>query len=79
MGLFDLTDSLVSPAIPVTVNGVEISRADIAREIQNHPANIADVALESATRALAAWGPGQEPRQSRSRVVPQRALVPAAR
>lgn len=37
---------------PVSVNGVAISRADIAREIQNHAAPNPTAAWESAARAL---------------------------
>jgi peptidyl-prolyl cis-trans isomerase C len=39
-------------AVPVSVNGVEISVADIAQEMQNHPAADPDAAWRSAARAL---------------------------
>ncbi|MGI9522768.1 MAG: peptidylprolyl isomerase [Hyphomicrobiaceae bacterium] len=53
MRLFDVADR-VAPALPpaVRVNGKEISRADIAREIQNHPAENPSDAREAAVRAL---------------------------
>ncbi|ESR25761.1 peptidylprolyl isomerase [Lutibaculum baratangense] len=38
--------------LPVRVNGVEISRAAIAREIQNHPAEDAATAARETARAL---------------------------
>lgn len=40
------------PPLPVRVNGIEISRAAIAREIQNHPAENAAEAARETTRAL---------------------------
>lgn len=54
MRLFDVSDRRPGdrPARTVRVNGVEISRAEIAREIQNHPANSPGVAREQAARAL---------------------------
>jgi peptidyl-prolyl cis-trans isomerase C len=54
MRLFDVTDrkSAGTPAPAVKVNGVEISRADITREIQNHPADTPGAAREQAARAL---------------------------
>lgn len=47
----------VKPAVPVAprriaVNGVAISRADVARESQNHPAASPAAAMEEAARAL---------------------------
>lgn len=39
-------------AVPVTVNGAVISRADIAREVQNHPGPSPADAWQDATRAL---------------------------
>jgi peptidyl-prolyl cis-trans isomerase C len=39
-------------AVPVSVNGVEISVADIAQEMQNHPAADPAAAWRSAARAL---------------------------
>jgi peptidyl-prolyl cis-trans isomerase C len=39
--------------VPVTVNGVAIASADIARETQHHPAVDPDVAWDRAARALA--------------------------
>ncbi|MGE0224454.1 MAG: peptidylprolyl isomerase [Acetobacteraceae bacterium] len=41
-----------SPPMPVTVNGVSIARADIAREVQNHHGGSPKQAWEEATRAL---------------------------
>lgn len=38
--------------VPVSVNGVAIASADIARETQHHPSNDPDLAWEQATRAL---------------------------
>ena len=53
MRLFDIADRAPpKPADPVTVNGVEISKAEITREIQNHPAGSANLARDAATRAL---------------------------
>lgn len=40
------------PPVPVRVNGVEVSGAAIAREIQNHPAESAAEAARVTTRAL---------------------------
>ncbi len=55
MKLFDVADreSAEQPTPVVRVNGVEISRAAIAREIQNHPADTPGAAREQAARALA--------------------------
>ena len=55
MRLFDVNDrkAAAAPAPAVRVNGVEISRAAIAREIQNHPADTPGAAREEAARALA--------------------------
>lgn len=39
--------------VPVTVNGIEISYADITREVQHHPAPTPTEAWQAATRALA--------------------------
>jgi peptidyl-prolyl cis-trans isomerase C len=39
-------------AVPVSVNGVDIPQAAIAREMQNHPAAEPDAAWQSAARAL---------------------------
>lgn len=39
--------------VPVSVNGVAIASADIARETQHHPQDDPDQAWEQATRALA--------------------------
>ena len=53
MRLVDTTAREPAPAPePVRVNGKEISRAAIAREIQNHPAPTPADAAEAATRAL---------------------------
>jgi peptidyl-prolyl cis-trans isomerase C len=54
MRLFDVNDrkTAAQPAPAVRVNGVEISRAEIAREIQNHPAETPGAAREQAARAL---------------------------
>jgi len=40
------------PPPPVTVDGVQIDEASIAREAQHHPANSPDEAREAAARAL---------------------------
>lgn len=58
MRLFDVNDRPTAQTMPppkpsVRVNGVEISRAEIAREIQNHPADTPGAAREQAARALA--------------------------
>ncbi|WP_436644186.1 peptidylprolyl isomerase [Microbaculum sp. FT89] len=55
MRLFDVNDrkAVAEPAPAVRINGVEISRAAIAREIQNHPADTPGAAREEAARALA--------------------------
>jgi peptidyl-prolyl cis-trans isomerase C len=42
-----------APRVPVTVNGIEISYADITREVQHHPAPTPAEAWQAATRALA--------------------------
>ena len=52
------TDCAIKPVIAikprsVTINGVEISRAAISRETQNHPARKPTDAWLSAARALA--------------------------
>lgn len=53
MRLFDVNDRRpVPPPPPVRVNGTEISRAEIAREIQHHPAATPGAAREAAVRAL---------------------------
>ena len=53
MRLFDVEDRAVPPPSPaVCVNGREISRVEIAREIQNHPAESPDDAREAAVHAL---------------------------
>jgi peptidyl-prolyl cis-trans isomerase C len=54
MRLFDASDrqSTSRPSTRVRVNGVEISQAAIAREIQNHPADTPGAAREQAARAL---------------------------
>jgi peptidyl-prolyl cis-trans isomerase C len=53
MRLFDIADRAnPAPSPAVSVNGVEVSRADIAREIQNHPAPTPGEAHEAAVRAL---------------------------
>lgn len=53
MRLVDTTVENPAPApCPVRVNGIEISRAAIAREIQNHPAPTPADATEAAVRAL---------------------------
>ena len=53
MRLFDVEDR-DAPVVPPTVrvNGKEISRGQIAREIQNHPADSPEMAREEAARAL---------------------------
>lgn len=55
MRLFDVSDrkptTESTPA--VRINGIEISRAEIAREIQNHPADTPGAAREQAAKALA--------------------------
>jgi peptidyl-prolyl cis-trans isomerase C len=55
MKLFDVNDrkSDTTPSPAVRVNGVEISRAAIAREIQNHRADTPGAAREAAAKALA--------------------------
>lgn len=54
MRLFDVNDrqTAAPPTPAIRVNGVEISRAEIAREIQNHPADTPGAAREQAARAL---------------------------
>jgi peptidyl-prolyl cis-trans isomerase C len=53
MKLFDSRDRVPAPPPPaVSVNGVEIPRAAIIREMQNHPAPNAKEAREQATVAL---------------------------
>lgn len=54
MRLFDVNDRKppASPPPAVRVNGSEISRAEIAREIQHHPAASPGAAREAAARAL---------------------------
>ena len=53
MRLFDARDRISAPPPPaVRVNGREISRAMITREIQNHPAESPMAAHEAAARAL---------------------------
>jgi len=54
MRLFDVTDrkDTATAAPAVRVNGIEISRAAIAREIQNHPADTPGAARQEAARAL---------------------------
>ena len=42
-----------APRVPVTVNGTEISYAEITREVQHHPAPTPAEAWQAATRALA--------------------------
>ena len=56
MKLFDIRDRIAAqpaPPHPVRVNGVEIARSAILREIQNYPAATAGTAREQAARALA--------------------------
>jgi peptidyl-prolyl cis-trans isomerase C len=55
MRLFDVSDrkSTTEPTPAVRINGIEISRAEIAREIQNHPADTPGAAREQAAKALA--------------------------
>lgn len=43
----------IRPFIPVSVNGIAITSADIARETQHHAASDPDVAWDLAARALA--------------------------
>lgn len=53
MRLFDAQDRVTAPPPPVVrVNGEEISRAMITREIQNHPAESPMAAHDAAARAL---------------------------
>ncbi len=53
MRLFDVEDRAPpAPSPAVRVNGKEISRVEIAREIQNHPAATAADAREEAVQAL---------------------------
>ncbi|TCT05405.1 peptidyl-prolyl cis-trans isomerase C [Tepidamorphus gemmatus] len=53
MRLFDVSDRRAAPSPPaVRVNGTEISRDEIAREIQHHPATSPGAAREAAVRAL---------------------------
>jgi len=53
MLLFDVEDRETAPAAPaVRVNGQEISRVDITREIQNHPAESPVAARDAAVQAL---------------------------
>ncbi len=49
MRLFDVSDRkpTTEPTPAVRINGIEISRAEIAREIQNHPANTPGAARAS--------------------------------
>jgi peptidyl-prolyl cis-trans isomerase C len=51
--IIDTSNRPVPPApAPVSVNGVVISRDDIARELQNHPADKPSFAWQDAARAL---------------------------
>ena len=51
--IIDTSSRPVPPApAPVSVNGVVISRDDIARELQNHPADKPSFAWQDAARAL---------------------------
>ncbi|MDH3581167.1 MAG: peptidylprolyl isomerase [Hyphomicrobiales bacterium] len=53
MRLFDANDRVTSPPpMPIRVNGKEISVAEIAREIQNHPAPDPSEARDAAAMAL---------------------------
>lgn len=53
MRLFDVEDRVAPPPAPaVRVNGHEIPRAAITREIQNHPAESPVAAREAAAQAL---------------------------
>lgn len=53
VGIIDTSNRPVPPApASVSVNGVVISRDDIARELQNHPADKPSFAWQDAARAL---------------------------
>lgn len=53
MRLFDIAERQPAPVPPpIRVNGTEISRAEIAREAQHHPAGSAAEARDAAARAL---------------------------
>lgn len=52
MRLFDVEDRGALPPPIVRVNGKEIAGADIAQEVQNHPADSPVEAREAAARAL---------------------------
>ncbi len=53
MRLFDVSDRKPAPPPPIVrVNGTEISRVEIAREIQHHPAETPGAAREAAAHAL---------------------------
>lgn len=53
VGIIDTSNRPVPPApASISVNGVVISRDDIARELQNHPADKPSFAWQDAARAL---------------------------